>query len=45
MKHTENMKHTNTITLHMALGGEKCEPEFTYEEGPSRPQSLGGIVQ
>jgi len=44
MKHTENMNHTNTITLHMALGRKSVEPKFTYEEGASRAgHSLGGM--
>ena len=31
--------------LHMTMGEEKCDPKFTYEEGPLGPQSLAGTVQ
>jgi hypothetical protein len=29
--------------LHLALGGEKCEPKFTYEEGPLGPSHWAGL--
>ena len=29
--------------LHMALGEEKCEPKFTYEEGPLGPSHWAGL--
>jgi carbonic anhydrase len=29
--------------LHMTLGGEKCEPKFTYEEGPLGPSHWAGL--
>ncbi len=29
--------------LHLALGGEKCDPKFTYEEGPLGPSHWAGL--
>ncbi len=29
--------------LHLTLGGEKCEPKFTYEEGPLGPSHWAGL--
>ncbi len=29
--------------LHMTMGEEKCEPKFTYEEGPLGPSHWSGL--
>jgi len=41
-RHGEHEPHQHHH-LHLALGGEKCEPKFTYEEGPLGPSHWAGL--